>query len=82
MAEKNKVKININGHSYTIIGNDDTKHIRQVGAHVDEKMKEIATHYPLLDNGKVAVLSAINIADEYLKLKEELEELKKNLQEG
>ncbi len=46
-----------------------------VAGHVDDKMNHISEVYPRLDLRKIAVLSAINITDEYFKLKKEYDEL-------
>jgi cell division protein ZapA len=43
-------------------------------------MREISSKNPMLDVNKLAVLTAVNAVNDYIKLKEELERLKKDLQ--
>lgn len=52
-----------------------------VAQFVNEKMNKIGEKSPALDTAKISVLSAINIADEYFKLKKEHEELLNMLDE-
>ena len=76
MAEqKNKVSVQIHGHTYHISGPESTGHMRLVATMVDEKMKEIAALNKNLDTNKLAVLTAVNAVHEYLKLSEKLEQL-------
>jgi cell division protein ZapA len=49
--------------------------MRQVASHVDEKMRQIADKNPKLDTTRLAVLSAVNIADDYLRLKQQYDEI-------
>lgn len=79
---KKSLSVIIFGQEYKIIGNkEDYNHFRMVAGHVDDKMNHISEKYPRLDFSKVAVLSAINITDEYYKLKKEYDELMKLLLE-
>ncbi|MBO8170297.1 MAG: cell division protein ZapA [Bacillaceae bacterium] len=77
MAEddKKRLTVEIYGQSYRIKGYTSVNHIRTVAGFVDDKMREIAETNPKLDTTRIAVLSAINIADEYFRLKEEYEKL-------
>lgn len=75
MSDKNKITIEIFGQHYTLKGTASSNHIRLVAGYVDDKMSQLAESNPRLDGRKVAVLTAVNIADEYFRLKEEYEEL-------
>ena len=77
--QKNKVAVQIYGHTYHIVGPESTGHMRLVAAIVDEKMREIASHNKMLDVNKLAVLTAVNSAHEYVKLKEQVEQLESEL---
>ncbi|RAL26795.1 cell division protein ZapA [Thermoflavimicrobium daqui] len=72
---KNKLNVEIYGQQYQIVGKASPSYMRQVAGHVDEKMREIANVNPRLDMTRLAVLSAVNIADEYLRLKQEYDEI-------
>lgn len=72
---KNRIVVKINDQKYTIIGQDDPAHIRYVTHLVDEKIKEIGEMSPGLDTTRKSVLTAVNVMDEYVKLKQEYDDL-------
>ncbi len=72
---KNRLSVEIYGQHYQIVGKVSPSYMREVANHVDEKMREIANVNPRLDTTRIAVLSAVNIADEYLRLKQEYDEI-------
>ncbi len=76
---KNSLSVTIYGQEYKIVGDKDHDYIRMIADHVDDKMNQISEAYPRLDLKKIAVLSAINITDEYFQLKKEYDELLKLL---
>lgn len=71
----NKVEVNIYGKDYTVVGDQSPEHIARVAAHVDTKMKETAEAAPSAPLSAVAVLSAINIADELFATQEKTKEM-------
>lgn len=68
MDNKTKVNVRIMGNEYTLLGVESEEYINKVCFTVDKKMREIARN-PILKPYKVAVLSAINMCDEYYKAK-------------
>lgn len=78
---KNKVTVEIYGQKYKLMGKVSAGHLQMVAQFVNEKMNEIGEKSPALDTAKISVLSAINIADDYFKLKKEHEELLNMLDE-
>lgn len=72
---KNKLSVEIYGQQYQIVGKASPGYMREVAGHVDDKMRQIAKSNPRLDTTRIAVLSAVNIADAYLKLKREYDEI-------
>jgi cell division protein ZapA len=81
-AEVNKIKAVIYGQDYQIKGKASVEHLRLVAHLVDHKMQEIGEGNPRLDLNRVAVLAAVNVADEYLKLRQEYEELLRILEQA
>ncbi|MGB8956513.1 MAG: cell division protein ZapA [Tumebacillaceae bacterium] len=77
----NKIKAVIYGQDYQIKGKASVEHLRMVAMLVDHKMNEIGEVNPRLDLNRVAVLAAVNVADEYLKLRQEYEELLRILEQ-
>ncbi len=77
MSEQHKIKVSVDiyGHTYKVVGLETSEHMRIVAAMVDDKMREINSHNPSLDTAKLAVLTALNTINEYVKLKEQVEQL-------
>lgn len=79
--KKSRTTVDIYGKSYTIIGTESTSHVRHVTNLVDEKMRDIHDVNQSLDTTKLAVLTAVNTMNDYIKLKEEIEVLQSLLEE-
>lgn len=80
-GQKIKTSVDIYGQHYKIVGEESKSHIRHVASIVDDKMREISEKNPQLDINKLAVLTAVNVVHDYLKLKEEYEKLRAQLRE-
>ena len=76
--EKQRTVVRVAGKEYTLSSSDPTEHVRRVGVYVDRKIQEIeaASHLP---SNMVAVLAALNIADELLKSHDENTRLRREL---
>jgi cell division protein ZapA len=72
--DKKKLSVEIYGQHYQITGGTPTV-IKQAANLVDETMRQIASKNPKLDITRMVVLSACNIANDYLKLKQEHDEI-------
>ncbi|MFD1676936.1 cell division protein ZapA [Alicyclobacillus fodiniaquatilis] len=70
-----RVKVNIHGVEYTLRGAVPAQHLQAVADMVDKMMSEIAATSSYMDERRVAVLTAINLADEFLRLREEYTDL-------
>ncbi|MGI2326392.1 cell division protein ZapA [Planococcus sp. YIM B11945] len=77
MSDQQKIRtqVEIYGHTYKMVGTETSGHMRLVASMVDEKMREIHAMNPSLDSSKLAVLTAVNAVHDYLKLKEQVEQL-------
>ena len=62
------VSVEIYDQIYNLRGTDDA-YIQQIAALVDAKMRAVAAHGGTADSLRVAVLAALNIADELLALR-------------
>jgi cell division protein ZapA len=58
--------VQIFGQEYKIRGFEDRSYVERVAGYVDEKMKELARNSSSLPQERLAVLAALNIADELL----------------
>lgn len=79
--QKTRITVEIYGRTYTIIGNADKNHMRLVASTVDDKMKEIYQANKSLDTTRLAVLTAVNTINDYLKLEADYEALLKKIAE-
>lgn len=71
------IEIEIYGQKYKIRvkGEEDEKYISHLTSHVDQKMHEVAVKSKSVDMFKIAVLAALNIADEYFLCQKKLDQL-------
>jgi cell division protein ZapA len=71
------IEIEIYGRTYKIRvkGEEDEKYISYLTSYVDQKMQEIALKSKSTDSLKIAVLAALNIADEYFLSQKKLDQL-------
>jgi len=58
------VKVEIYDQSYNVSAAGNEEHLRELAAYVDEQMRNVAQATRTVDSLKVAVLAALNIADE------------------
>ena len=71
MLEKTRTVVNICGKEYAMVGTDSEEYIHRVAILVDRKMGELKSGSINMNTADLAVLAALNIADDYLKLKYE-----------
>jgi cell division protein ZapA len=64
----NSIRVEIYDESYHLRGTDPA-YIQRLADVVDAKMRAVAQHTSTVDSLRVAVLAALNIADEYYQLK-------------
>ena len=79
--EKNKMKVRINGMDYILVSAESDEYIQKVALIVDKKMGEITQANPRLSTAMSAVLSAVNLADQYLVSEEDNNALRKKISE-
>ncbi|MCL1983253.1 MAG: cell division protein ZapA [Clostridiales bacterium] len=75
--DNNKVRVKIYGQEYTVAGEESRERIIKVADHVDLRMREVEKAVKSGQMSAIAVLSALNIADEYFSSAEAASELKK-----
>ena len=71
------IEIEVFGQKYKIRvkGGEDEKYITHLTSYLDQKMREVAIKSKSADTVKIAVLAAMNIADEYLVCQKRLDQL-------
>lgn len=72
---ENKVEVIIGGNIYSLKGDESQEHIQKVAALIDKKILELqkSNINNSLNTSKLYMLAAINVADEYIKLKKKYE---------
>jgi len=70
---KQSIKVNIYGQEYPIRSEADATYVQQIAEYVDRKMKEVAEKVPARVHSQLAVLTALHIADELFKEREDKE---------
>ncbi len=70
MESQNKVKVDIFGQTYTIRGDAPPEYILTLADYVHKKMEEVHLNNSSCNPTQVAILVALNIADEYFQLKD------------
>lgn len=79
MTVKNRVVVKLLGQEYKLISDEPREYMQRVSNYVDDKMVEIADGNKKLSTAMIAVLTSLNIADEYFKLVENKTELEKRI---
>ena len=74
MTTKNKIIVKILGQDYTIVSDDEREYVQKVSNIVDDKMQEIKVGNKKLSISMVAILTALNLADDYVKSNQKHEE--------
>lgn len=75
-SKLHSITVTIHGKEYPLKSTDaDESHLRQVARHVDQIMAEIEQQVAVQSLSKLAILTALNIADELLQLRKRHEVL-------
>lgn len=68
--EESLVPVAIFGRTYKVRADEDGSYIEELARYVDTKMRTLAESSGTSDPLKIAVLAALNIADEFFKLEQ------------
>jgi cell division protein ZapA len=72
-SSSTSVDVEIFGATYYVRGEQDRRYLQQLAEMVDQKMREISEKAPTVDTGKIAILAALNLADELVQSNNEQE---------
>jgi len=67
---KHSYEVSILNQKFVIKSEADERYVSQVSDYVSGKMHDITTHSKSVSSLRVAILAALNIADDYFKLKD------------
>ena len=68
------VHVEIFGQTYAVKAGSNPGYVEKLAASVDEQMKAVSRASGAVDSVRVAVLAALNLADECVRLRRELED--------
>lgn len=70
MSERRSVRVRIVGEEYTLRSDSDEAHTRAVAQHVDAAIRQVMSSGAVIETHKAAILAALQLADELLRLRE------------
>lgn len=71
MASKSTTtEVEIFGSVYHVRGQEDSEYLQELAVIVDRMMREVAEQVSTVDRTKIAILTALNLADELSKCRE------------
>lgn len=73
--EISRVQVSIFGEEHTLKGPASPEYLKRLAKYVDNKMQQISNSAPRMGTSRIAVLTALNIADELFRLRRELQAL-------
>jgi cell division protein ZapA len=69
------MRVEIYDQVYNVNSGQSQQYVEQLASYVDAKMREVAEATQIADSLKVAVLAALNIADEMFRVRERQEQI-------
>lgn len=70
--EKSRVTLMIMGEEYVLRGTSSPEDIHRIGRYVDNLMRKLTEKNIQMSRHRIAVLAALNLADELLRIKEDI----------
>lgn len=68
-----QTEVEIFGAVYHVRGSEDTEYLQNLADLVDRRMREIAQHVTSGDTTRIAILAALNLADELFRTQKQQE---------
>ena len=84
MTTKSNAEVIIGGKVYTLSGYESEEYLQKVASFINKKLEELSTNmdgYNHLSLEQKSLLMELNLADEYFKSKERVEQLEADLEE-
>lgn len=80
-AVKRSVSVQVAGQRYTLKTDDDDRLIKLVAAYVDAKFRDVQRASRSPDTQAVAILTALQVAEELFQTRQEAADIKKSVRE-
>mgnify|MGYP001111598477 CR=1 FL=1 len=76
------IQVEIFGQKYSLKGGNDEEYVRELARFLDSRMKEVQSGTKIADGYRIAILTALNIADELHRLRRQHDTLQKTTTSG
>ncbi len=76
MEKNDSTIVEIFGQTYSVRGEGDPEYLSELARFVDGRMREVAGQVATVDPMKIAILAALNIADEFSRYRKQRESAK------
>lgn len=73
--EPTRVEVEIYGVSYPLRTTENEEYVKNLAKMVNDKMNMVATNTGSFSGARIAVIAALELADDYMKLKKDYDEL-------
>ncbi len=73
-AKYDSTTVEIFGQTYHVRGEGDPDYLAELARFVDSRMREVAAEVSTVDGLKIAILAALNIADEFSRYRRQRED--------
>ena len=73
-ARHEPTEVEIFGQTYSVRGEGDPDYLMELARVVDARMREVAAQVSTVDPLKIAILAALNIADEFSRYRKQRED--------
>ncbi|PYQ32752.1 MAG: hypothetical protein DMF57_11970 [Acidobacteria bacterium] len=70
-GKNDSTAVEIFGQTYNVRGEGDPDYLTELARFVDSRMREVAAQVATVDPVKIAILAALNIADEFSRYRKE-----------
>ena len=81
-AQEQVTTVTIFNQTFRVRSGDNPEYVQELARYVDKKMSELAEQTLTVDTLKIAILAALNIADDYISTREELEQFERRVSES
>lgn len=81
MDANDSTEVEIFGQTYNVRGEGDPEYLAELARFVDSRMREVAAQVATVDPLKIAILAALNIADEFSRFRKRRDEKTEELSE-
>ena len=73
VGKNDSTEVEIYGQTYNVRGEGDPNYLTELAQFVDSRMRDVAAQVATVDPVKIAILAALNIADEFSRYRRERE---------